>query len=629
MSSYVYPLMPLAMFVLPLLLARWLHRGRRTIDQRWTAVAALVCLAVGVAMASAGWPTHLIAAEEGPTAASQEADAPTQDVGAGEPANAAESAAAKPAGAEPAASEPADAKSEAEAPASEEAEEPVPGAGQAEPASEGEAGPTGEAAPDSEAEQAGAEDVVQIESWWARTAFNLSMLILLVAVVIGPFYWWLSVTKNWREPLWGWPIGLVVFAVAVVAAVMLARWVFSFLPPEFGKVFESYLGTTVKLWKLWVAVALVAVPIWLGAYLSRRWRMPDYSGRIAVVFFALFAGIVITVLGWPPKLGIDLSGGVILVYELEEDSASRETGQAKVEEGAPGEGEEGEAEEGEAGEQEAGPQRGKVDMEKLIQAIRLRADPSNVRELTIRARGERQIEVIIPLSQALANEEAKQGEGGPRELEELERIKKKISSAGTLEFRILANRRDHGSIIEQALEQGGQEFRDAQGNLLAWWVRVAQGEEEGLLRFADSAETVYRTTTGSEGTEWTEFLVVKDMFDVNGGFLVDSQPSIDQSGRPCVLFTFNHRGGQLFGALTGNNLPDETQDFSRHLGIILDRYLQSAPSIRSTIFQRGEITGDFTNKEVEDLVDILNAGSLPTALSEQPVSETRMGPGLG
>jgi len=451
------------------------------------------------------------------------------------------------------------------------------------------------------------------------------MLILLVVVVIGPFYGALRVTKNWREPLWGWPIGLVVFGAAVIAAVTLARWVFSFLPPEFGKVFEAHLDTVVNFWKLWVAVALVAVPIWLGAFLSRRWRMPDYSGKIAVVFFTLFAGIVITALGWPPKLGIDLSGGVILVYELEEDSAGRETAQAKLEEGGPGE--EGEAEEGEAGEQEAAARRGKVDMEKLIQAIRLRADPSNIRELTIRARGERQIEVIIPLSQAAGG--ALEGEGGLGELEELDRIKKKISSAGTLEFRILANRRDHGSIIEQALEQGGQELRDAQGNLLAWWVRVAQGEEESLLRFADSAETVYRITTGRDGTEWTEFLVVKDMFDVNGGYLVDAQPSIDQSGRPCVLFTFNHRGGQLFGALTGNNLPTESQDFSRHLGIILDRYLQSAPAIKSTIFQRGEITGDFTNQEVEDLVDILNAGSLPTALSEQPVSETRMGPGLG
>ena len=85
------------------------------------------------------------------------------------------------------------------------------------------------------------------------------------------------------QPLWGWPIGLVVFGAAVVAAVMLLRWVFSLLPPEFGKVFERYLDVLVGLQPLWIFVALIAVPIWLGAYLSHRWRMPDYSGKIAVV----------------------------------------------------------------------------------------------------------------------------------------------------------------------------------------------------------------------------------------------------------------------------------------------------------------------------------------------------------
>ncbi|HUT93073.1 MAG TPA: hypothetical protein VMY37_26650, partial [Thermoguttaceae bacterium] len=623
MSPYVYPLIPLAMLVVPLLLARWLPRGRTAIDRRWTAAAALVCLAVGVAIVCAGRPAHLIAAEDAAPPASQEADAPQQDVGAAKPADAAESAPAESAPAKPAATEPA-----AGVPVSEPGEEPVSAGGQGEPASEGETGQTEEAAAESEAEQADAEEVVRIESWWARTAFNLSLMATLMVVVFGPFYWGLRATKNWRQPLWGWPIGLVVFGVAVVAAVTLFRWIFSLLPPEFGKVFERYLDVLVGLQSLWIFVALIAVPIWLGAYLSHRWRMPDYSGKIAVVFFALFAGIVITILGWPPKLGIDLSGGVILVYELEDAPAGGGTGQGEVQEGAPGEGGAGEG-----GEQQPAPQRANVDMSKLIQAVRLRADPSSVRELTIRARGERQIEVIIPLSQAAGGkkegEEAKEGEGGPQELEELERIKKKISSAGTLEFRILANRRDHGAYIEQIREQGGQELRDSQGNLQAWWVRVAKGEEEGLLRFAESAETEYRETTGRQGEKWTEFLVVKDIFDVTGGYLVDSRPSMDQSGRPCVLFTFNHRGGQLFGGLTGNNLPDEAQDFSRHLGIILDRYLQSAPSIRSTIFQRGEITGDFTRREVEDLVDILNAGSLPTALSEQPVSETRMGPGLG
>ena len=41
----------------------------------------------------------------------------------------------------------------------------------------------------------------------------------------------------------------------------------------------------------------------------------------------------------------------------------------------------------------------------------------------------------------------------------------------------------------------------------------------------------------------------------------------------------------------------------------------------TAIFDSGEITGDFSQKEVQELVDVLNAGSLPTALSPQPISE--------
>ena len=56
-------------------------------------------------------------------------------------------------------------------------------------------------------------------------------------------------------------------------------------------------------------------------------------------------------------------------------------------------------------------------------------------------------------------------------------------------------------------------------------------------------------------------------------------------------FTFNSTGGQLFGELTGNHLPDKLTDFTYKLGIVLDGELYSAPSIQSTIFDHGEITG--------------------------------------
>lgn len=46
----------------------------------------------------------------------------------------------------------------------------------------------------------------------------------------------------------------------------------------------------------------------------------------------------------------------------------------------------------------------------------------------------------------------------------------------------------------------------------------------------------------------------------------------------------------------------------RHLGIIIDGTLSSAPRIMSKVSDRGLITGDFTRQEVQDIVDLLNAG---------------------
>jgi len=613
MASYVNLLAPLKVPVIPPPFSGFRTKNRAAPRPGWMTGALLACLVLGVAIAVVGWPPPVMAGEAPPQRASEQADRTQHDASA-QPGAAAEPPAA-PNEAEPTSERDAAAETKAAPPAAEAEQE----AEQAEPAEAEQTGPgletlSGKSLFALLQDAKGTLSVLdlhkeqtRIERGLARNSFSVFLWIVSLAVLIGPFYLALRFTKDWRQPLWGWPIGLLLFAVLGVAAVLLIRMALGALPDAYGYEFLRFLVHIVLLRNFWITVALIAVSIWLGAYLSRKWRMPEYSGRITVVSFSVLTGLVITVLGWSDiKLGIDLRGGVILVYEFE---------------GKPGGGpeEEGDREKQQTEKKEDAPSAADVDMDKLIQAIRLRVDPSNIRELTIRPYGERQIEVIIP--------EADE--------EERARIKKKISSAGTLEFRILANRRDsqpggkHPSVdINRAMQLEGRELKDSEGNLLAWWVPVRKGEEEGLLRFADRAETVYRKRTYG-GYEWTEFLVVKDIFDVNGGYLVSARTGIDQSGRPNVLFTFSQRGGSLFLALTTKYRPDEAQDFSRHLGIILDGYLQSAPAIKSPIAQQGEITGDFTRQEVEDLVDILNAGSLPTALSEEPISELFMGPELG
>ena len=48
--------------------------------------------------------------------------------------------------------------------------------------------------------------------------------------------------------------------------------------------------------------------------------------------------------------------------------------------------------------------------------------------------------------------------------------------------------------------------------------------------------------------------------------------------------------------------------------MIVDGKLQSAPAIKGKISKRAEISGGFTPEEVEDWVDVLNAGTLPFAI---------------
>lgn len=208
--------------------------------------------------------------------------------------------------------------------------------------------------------------------------------------------------------------------------------------------------------------------------------------------------------------------------------------------------------------------------------------------------------------------------------EEMQRIADLLSRSGTLEFRILANKNDHPTLIKNAqdsdaqfvymLDVDGEPVRDDDGEriLRGWWVPLGEDSNEAIL---DYPEIATRTRQVGERTV-TEVLVIKDPYDVTGDYLVRSAPSIDQSGRPNVTFTFNASGGRLFGGLTGDNLPDATMNFTRKLGIILDGYLFSAPSIQSQIRERGEITGNFSRQEVEDLVDVLNAGALPLPIRQ-------------
>lgn len=103
--------------------------------------------------------------------------------------------------------------------------------------------------------------------------------------------------------------------------------------------------------------------------------------------------------------------------------------------------------------------------------------------------------------------------------------------------------------------------------------------------------------------------------------LEKAAPSTDNMGRRAIGFKLDDRG-RLFANVTGKNI-------GRPLCILLDKIAISAPSIESQIRTQGIITGNFTQTEIIDMVNKLNAGSLPARLIEQPISIRSIGPSIG
>jgi SecD/SecF fusion protein len=129
------------------------------------------------------------------------------------------------------------------------------------------------------------------------------------------------------------------------------------------------------------------------------------------------------------------------------------------------------------------------------------------------------------------------------------------------------------------------------------------------------------------GISEIELLVATDdRYDVSGAHLRMVSRALDETGQPCLNFAMGGDGTARMGGLTGSAIPTGQPPFYRSLGILLDGELLSAPRVMSTISDRGRLTGRFTQEEVDFLVGILQAGSLPVALQKTPVSQATVNP---
>ncbi len=387
--------------------------------------------------------------------------------------------------------------------------------------------------------------------------------------------------------------------------------------------------------------------------------MKRFTWKIALIVGATLAGFYSM---WPPdqklKLGIDLSGGTILVYEVVSDNTNRS-----------------------------------VNMEELIAALKKRADPEGVKEIPIRNVGGNRIEIILPQASN----------------EEVEEVKKMLTDVGSLEFRILANHKRDESVIPRALGDASmkppygykwgrigeistgndprfdrntnsisdlqQEWKkdlyagtdvyltgkDATGGEKTEAVKVRRNTINTLIldkppslksitsyriEYNPSqihggdpsnprpSDVIIREVKAAEGRTETWILCKLDRpgQEVTGKYLKQVKPDVDEGLQPAVRFEFDARGASRFGRLTHEHRPEEGGSFQYQLAIVLDNLVMSAPHLKNEIRDSGIIEGGpqgFKAKEVEHLVQVLRAGSLPASLNPNPVQEEKVGPTLG
>ncbi len=235
------------------------------------------------------------------------------------------------------------------------------------------------------------------------------------------------------------------------------------------------------------------------------------------------------------------------------------------------------------------------DMDRVVKVIDRRLNSPAEKLATVRKINDRQIEVTL-----LRPSEA-----------DRQRVERQVTRTGTLAFRILANSHADKAIIDRAeKEPSKNELLDSAGTQIAWWVPVKAGQESG---FTKSTAVGWRRRQ-QDGREVTEVLVMADPYHVTGAYLTQVEAGRDRAGRPCLSFRLSDAGGKLFARLTSEHLPDKTTKVYRRLGIIIDGELYSAPQLNSTISDRGVIEGVFSQEEVSDLVNAINAGSLSVRL---------------
>jgi SecD/SecF fusion protein len=207
--------------------------------------------------------------------------------------------------------------------------------------------------------------------------------------------------------------------------------------------------------------------------------------------------------------------------------------------------------------------------------------------------------------------------GDPGELQRL------IARSGVLEFRIVVGYRGvsidrkEQEYYQTLLEKEGPEEILRRGLPYAWFpIRGSDRKAFSGLVMGQYAGRAFVLLCNQEG-----YKMVRERA-VGGWRLTDAYRGSDNMGRLAIDFKFDEAGAKIFYNLTSSHKQ-------QGMAITLDDEVFSAPTIQSAISDRGQITGTFSSKEIDDYVRLLQAGSLPARLNPEPIAVRSFGPSLG
>jgi SecD/SecF fusion protein len=370
-----------------------------------------------------------------------------------------------------------------------------------------------------------------------------------------------------------------------------------------------------------LVLGLIVASFAIGIWFANAVRLKDYGWKVGLILATLTSSLAICLLG-QYKLGVDLQGGVILVYEVNEEETkqlvAKETGID-------------------------------WDMGRLVQVLRDRLNETGLKEIVVRPFGPKQIEIVVP----------------EVDEEEVRKLEEKITTGGTLQFMIVATEIKDAQLFELAKDRAAtlppeervrRPVVNDQGVQEGFWVRMGRERsatspetaplrdpsilQNGLIRDSRTGEIIELTPSQrfelagnpaalqqflkARGTKDIDALMVYDPdYNIRGETdLGPSSVGMDQQLRPCIFFSMRGEGEFKMGNLTARNVQ-------RKLAIVFDNELKSAPVINEKITRNGEITGQFTQEEVQFIVDLLKSGSLPVVLHKNPISKNTIGSILG